>query len=423
MADIFGELNALLGGSTGTSKKADVPLVQQTREPSEVKGTSEPVGESDLDPVPESPQSDTDSSLREEPEQKIIDEVRTLPGMRHVANEARVFERPRESVFWIETVKIKPNPEQPRVTFDETKIRGLAESIRQYGMLQPIVVSKREIDVPTGTQVEYQIIAGERRYRAAQMIGLQHMPAIIRREQSDRIKLELALIENVQREDLHPLERGQAYKRLVKEFGLTVAEVGFRVGKSREAVSNTMRLLMLPEYVQQALVAGTVLEGQVRPLISLAHSPDRQRALFERIIHDGLGAREIENAARDIAIEAGHTVRAVRKEEKAELDAATRVYETRLADALGTRVSVKRTRGGRGKISIEFFSNEEFQNLLARMAAFQQEQSGGGDVPAGNGASSVVIHPPVPAEPRDLSDTIGNAEGSARPEDLNTFTV
>src|SRR3989344_7501864 len=116
-------------------------------------------------------------------------------------------ERPKESVFWIETVKIKPNPEQPRTTFDEDKIRALAESIRQYGILQPIVVSKREIDVPTGTHVEYQIIAGERRYRAAQMIGLVHMPAVIRREDSDRIKLELALIENLQREDLQPLEK------------------------------------------------------------------------------------------------------------------------------------------------------------------------------------------------------------------------
>lgn len=405
MTDIFGELNALSGGVADDAKKADDSASQQTADLKEEKEISGFLGENNPGSVLEQPQSEANSSLGQKPMEKTASSAYMLPGMRPVANEARVFERPKDSVFWIETVKIKPNPEQPRTTFDETKIRGLAESIRQYGILQPIVVSKREFDVPSGTQVEYQIIAGERRYRAAQMIGLQHIPAIIRREQSDRIKLELAVIENVQREDLHPLERAQAYKRLVKEFGLTVAEVGFRVGKSREAVSNTMRLLMLPEYVQQALVAGTVLEGQVRPLISLAHSPDHQRALFERIVRDGLGAREIENAARDIAIEAGHVVRAVRKEEKAELDAATRVYETKLADALGTRVSVKRTRSGKGKISIEFFSNEELQNLLTRMALPQEEGKNQVARSDDAAADTVVIYPPKP------------------PEDFSTFTV
>ena len=332
-------------------------------------------------------------------------------------------ERPKESVFWIETVKIKPNPEQPRTTFDEDKIRALAESIRQYGILQPIVVSKREIDVPTGTQVEYQIIAGERRYRAAQMIGLAHIPAIIRREDSERIKLELALIENLQREDLQPLKKAHAYKRLVKEFGLTATEVGFRVGKSREAVTNTMRLLMLPEYVQQALTAGHVTEGQARPLISLAHSPEEQRLLFERVVRDGLGARTIEQAAREVAVKVGIAVRPPRKVDKGTHDAATRLYETKLADMLGTRVSVKRSHDGKGKISIEFFSNEELQNLLKRMVALQEEgerEFGGVDT-SGN---TVVIHPPVPPAPSEpFEEQPLQPESAARPEDLTTFTV
>ena len=123
--------------------------------------------------------------------------------------------RVKESVFWIETVKICPNPEQPRTVFDQEKIAELSESIRQYGILQPIVVSKVEIDIPTGTRIEYQIIAGERRYRAASMLGLTQMPAIIRKEESQRIKLELALIENLQREDLNGIEKAKAYKRLV----------------------------------------------------------------------------------------------------------------------------------------------------------------------------------------------------------------
>src|SRR3989338_3509358 len=318
--------------------------------------------------------------------------------------------RPKESVFWIETSKIRPNPEQPRTMFDEPKIRALAESIRHYGILQPIVVSKREIDVPTGTEVEYQIVAGERRYRAAHMIGLAHMPAVIRREDSERIKLELALIENLQREDLQPLEKAHAYKRLVKEFGLTAADVGFRVGKSREAVANTMRLLMLPEYIQQALVTGQVTEGQARPLISLAHSPEDQRLLFERIIKDGLGSREIERAAREVAVKVGIVMRPPRKMDKSTHDAATRLYETKLADALGTRVSVKRTHDGRGKISIEFFSNEELQNLLARMATLQEEGKDQlTDANAHNVADAgetVMIRPPQPP-----------------PEDFSTFTV
>lgn len=306
-------------------------------------------------------------------------------------------EKPKESVFWVEVSKIKPNPEQPRTHFDEEKIRALAESIRQYGILQPIVVSKREIDVPTGTQVEYQIIAGERRYRAAQMIGLQHMPAIIRREESDKIKLELALIENLQREDLHPLEKAHAYKRLIGEFGLNAREVGMRVGKSREAVTNTMRLLLLPEYIQNAIALGGITEGQARPLITLVHSPEEQRTLFERVLGEGLVARDVEYAAREVLLRVG-TKTKVKRTEKAAYDATTRSVEVQLANVLGTRVSVKRTQEGKGKISIEFFSNEEFQNLLTRIASFQSEEK---------------------VEHEDAKES----EGIAQQDDLSTFTV
>jgi len=392
MANIFGELNVLLGGG-GEDKEVEIqPLQDQSSDVVSPTTLAQPANGNNVGSFLESPRNDARS----------------------------VSERPKESVFWIEIAKIKPNPEQPRTTFDENKIRALAESIRQYGILQPIVVSKREIDVPTGTQVEYQIIAGERRFRAAQMIGLVHMPAVIRREDSDRIKLELALIENLQREDLQPLEKAHAYKRLVKEFGLSAADVGFRVGKSRESVANTMRLLMLPEYVQQALVAGTVLEGQVRPLISLAHSPEEQRLLFERVVRDGLGARDVEEAARQVAGKMGIVLRPIRKAlvDKGTHDAATRLYETKLADALGTRVSVKRTRDGKGKISIEFFSNEELQNLLGRMAALQEEEGRGIDNDTNNvseGGGTVVIHPSAGGPEQ--------SEGAARPEDLSTFTV
>ena len=334
------------------------------------------------------------------------------------AQSAETFnERPKESVFWIETEKVKPNPEQPRTHFDEEKIRALAESIRQYGILQPIVVSKREIDVPTGTQVEYQIIAGERRYRAASMIGLQHIPAIIRREESDKIKLELALIENLQREDLNPMEKAYAYRRLMDDFNLTAKEVGMRVGKSREAVTNTVRLLLLPEYIQISITQGCVTEGQVRPLISLSHNGDEQRALFQRVVTESLVAREVESAARHVLAVIGPALHSPKKVDKDTFDATTRSFEARLADVLGTRVSVRRSREGKGKISIEFFSESELQNLLSRMAVSAEEQQQAG---ADDPCSSVVIRQPAPQEPDSEQFP---QEGIARPEDLNTFTV
>lgn len=331
-------------------------------------------------------------------------------------------ERPKESVFWVETEKIKPNPEQPRTHFDEEKIRALSESIRQYGMLQPIVVSKREIDVPTGTQVEYQIIAGERRYRAASMIGLQHIPAIIRREESDKIKLELALIENLQREDLNPMEKAYAYRRLMDEFHLIAKEVGMRVGKSREAVTNTVRLLLLPEYIQNAVSQGRVTEGQVRPLISLSHSFDEQHALFQRVVSEGLATRDVEAAARQVFARIGHIIRSPKKFDKDTFDATTRSFEVQLADVLGTRVSVRRSREGKGKISIEFFSESEFQNLMARMAAVQEQEQEQEQASSVNNTAenSVAIYPSPSSEPDEFSSP---QEGVARPEDLTTFTV
>ena len=283
--------------------------------------------------------------------------------------------RVKESVFWIETVKICPNPEQPRTVFDQEKIAELSESIRQYGILQPIVVSKVEIDIPTGTRIEYQIIAGERRYRAASMLGLTQMPAIIRKEESQRIKLELALIENLQREDLNGIEKAKAYKRLVDDFNLNPREVGLRVGKSREAVTNTMRLLALPENVQAALMQGRVSEGQVRPLISLGQNEEEQQALFNRILTHGLSSRDVERESRELMGNLGLMERPTKRNEKAQFEAATKMFEEKLAGALGTRVSVRRSQEGKGRISIEFFSDDEFKGILARIANPEENQA------------------------------------------------
>src|SRR3954468_17160918 len=154
-----------------------------------------------------------------------------------------------DSIFWVEVDRIEPNPYQPRKAFDEAALASLAESIRQYGVLQPLTVTRKEIERPgEGIFVEYELIAGERRLRASKLAGIAAVPVVIRTsEDTDRMKLELAIIENLQREDLNPLDRAKAFRQLVDEFGLQHKEIGTRVGKSREYVSNTLRLLLLPE--------------------------------------------------------------------------------------------------------------------------------------------------------------------------------
>src|SRR5882672_5654147 len=163
-----------------------------------------------------------------------------------------------DSIFWVEVERIKPNPFQPRKTFDEAALQSLAESIRSYGVLQPLTVTRKEIERPgEGISVEYELIAGERRLRAAKLAGIAQVPVVIRGgEDTDRMKLELAIIENLQREDLNVLDRALAFDRLVKEFGLKHHEIGKRVGKSREYVSNTLRMLQLPQEMQEGLKTG-----------------------------------------------------------------------------------------------------------------------------------------------------------------------
>jgi ParB family chromosome partitioning protein len=164
-----------------------------------------------------------------------------------------------DSIFWIDVDRIKPNPYQPRREFDEAKLKDLAESIRQYGILQPITVTRAEVVRDDGLGVEYELIAGERRLRASKLAGLQQIPAVIRAGADDaRAKLELAIIENLQREDLNPVDRAHAFDRLAKEFGFKHGQIGEKVGKSREYVSNTLRLLSLPEEMLQALTEGKI---------------------------------------------------------------------------------------------------------------------------------------------------------------------
>jgi ParB family chromosome partitioning protein len=262
-----------------------------------------------------------------------------------------------DSIFWVEVDRIKPNPFQPRKTFDEAALTSLAESIHSYGVLQPLTVTRKEIERPgEGIFVEYELVAGERRLRAAKQAGLKVVPAVIRTvEDSDRMKLELAIIENLQREDLNVVDRALAFERLTKEFGLKHIEVGKRVGKSREYVSNTLRILMLPMEMRDALAAGEITEGHTRPLLMLMDRPAEQQTFFHEIIAQRMTVRDAEQLARRIATER------IRKQD---LSPELMQLEREFTEKLGTRVRIERKDNG-GKVLIDFFSNDDLDNIRA----------------------------------------------------------
>jgi len=262
----------------------------------------------------------------------------------------------QDSIFWVEVDRIKPNPFQPRKTFDEAALASLAESIRQYGVLQPLTVTRKEIERPgEGIYVEYELIAGERRLRASKLAGIAQVPVVIRSsEDSDRMKLELAIIENLQREDLNALDRAKAFRQLVDLFGLHHKEIGVRVGKSREYVSNTLRILLLPEEMQTALEAGEITEGHTRPLLMLTDRPPEQYTLFREIIDRRLTVRDSEALARRVAIE--------RVRHKALVSPDLLSLEKQLSERLGTRVRIEKKDTG-GKLMIDFFSPEDLTQL------------------------------------------------------------
>ncbi|MBU2109931.1 ParB/RepB/Spo0J family partition protein [Patescibacteria group bacterium] len=264
-----------------------------------------------------------------------------------------------QKIFWIEVDKIKPNPMQPRSNFDEARLLDLAESIRQYGVLQPLVVVRKEIDLETGTRVEYELIAGERRLRAAKIAGLMQVPVIIRDDEGDKIKLELAIIENLQREDLNPLERAVAFKRLAHDFKLKHHEIGGRIGKSRVFVTNTLRLLNLPEEIQRGLRGGIVSEGHMRPLLMLSDRKEEQTTLYYEILEKKLTVRQSEEISRRIAQD-----RARKKDNLP--DPETKLLEEKISESLGTKVMLER-QGEKRKLQIEFFSDEELQAFLDKI--------------------------------------------------------
>lgn len=270
-----------------------------------------------------------------------------------------------DSVFWVEVDKIFPNPFQPRREFDEERLKALADSIRQYGVLQPLVVTRKEVEKPDGgIATTYELIAGERRLRASKLSGLKEVPVVIRQgEESDAVKLELAIIENLQREDLNAIDRAKAFAQLANEFGLSHGEIGTKVGKSREFVSNSIRLLALPEEIQQAVINKDITEGHARALLMLSDRPQEQQTLFKEIVLKKTSVRITEQLARRIATDK------IRKHDKTP---EMMEIEKSLTETLGTRVVIENRPNG-GRLLIEFFSPEDLSHIVAALAQREAE--------------------------------------------------
>jgi len=242
--------------------------------------------------------------------------------------------------------RIVMNPQQPRTHFAESGLNDLAESIRQHGIIQPLVVTKKGD--------HFELIAGERRLRSAKLIGLEEVPVIVREEGSQK-KLELALIENLQREDLNPLESARAYQRLIEEFNITQEEAAKKLGKARSSIANALRLLTLPESIQAALASGKITEAHAKYLLGL-EGTDRQLNMLKKILRQNLTVAETDKEIKRL----GGTKAAKPK------DYFDRAKEEELSEYLSTKVELKR-RGKGGQIIIDFYSEEELGEIVKKI--------------------------------------------------------
>jgi len=324
-----------------------------------------------------------------------------------------------DSVFWVEVDRISPNPYQPRIDFNEENLKSLAESIRQYGVLMPLVVTRKDIEkADGGIQTAYELIAGERRLRASKLVGLKEVPVVIRAgEQTDRMKLELAIIENLQREDLNAIDRARALAQLAENFGLTHAEIGAKVGKSREFVSNSIRLLALPDAVQQAVVGKEITEGHARALLMLSDRPEEQDTLFKEIMLKKTTVRFVEQMARRIATDK------IRKHDKTP---EMMELERSLTETLGTRVMIENRPNG-GRVMIEFFSPEDLSHIATILAERREQEARLSEAATASveETRSEVVQDDATSTP--APETTPDASPAAEPEDdlysVSGFTV
>ena len=249
----------------------------------------------------------------------------------------------------VKLTAVEPNRDQPRKNFDEDALLELAESIKQFGLLQPILVQERD--------GYYEIIAGERRWRAAKIAGLKEVPVIIK-NLTDQEIVEISLIENIQREDLNPIEEAQAYKRLLNEFHLKQDEVAERVSKSRTAVTNSMRLLKLCDEVQQMVVNEMINTGHARALLSI-EDPEEQYMIAQKVFDEKMSVREVEKLVKNL-----HKPEKPKKAENKSLEVIYQNIEEKLKESLGTKVSISSKDNGAGKIQIEFYDHDDLDRLM-----------------------------------------------------------
>lgn len=254
----------------------------------------------------------------------------------------------KNGVLEVDINLIDSNPHQPRLSFDKEKLEALAQSIKHHGIIQPLVVSKNG--------GRYELIAGERRYLAAKIAGLSKVPVIIR-EAEEKEKLELALAENIQRHDLNVIEEARAYKKLSDDFEMNQEEIADRVGKSRSAVANKMRLLNLPVEIQRAVIENKITEGHAKAILAI-ENPEKQRALFELIMKQNLTVRQAEDKTREIEVRSHKRIVNISPEIKD--------LESKLMGVLGTKVKVTKSGGG-GRIVIEYYSEEELNDIINKI--------------------------------------------------------
>ena len=307
-----------------------------------------------------------------------------------------------DSVFWIDVERIQPNPYQPRREFSEEGLKSLADSIRQYGVLQPLVVSRSDVEKSDGgLESLYELIAGERRLRASKLAGLKQVPVVIRSGDTNLSKLELAIIENLQREDLNAIDRARALKKLIDDFGISHTETAAKIGKSREYVSNSIRLLSLPEHMQGAIIGKEITEGHARTLLSLNDHPEERESLFREITLKRLSVRAAENIARSIAQERVH---AHHRKTPEMIE-----FEKKLTETLGTRVIIETNAEG-GRLLIDFFSPDDLSALVTSLASNPSSETN--SQPSNISTNEeTVIDPIIPAAPEESEDELYSVSG------------
>ena len=266
-----------------------------------------------------------------------------------------------KEVDTIDIYKIEPNSNQPRKNFNEDKIHELAESIKQHGLIEPLIVQK-------GKKGFYTIIAGERRWRAAREAGVKEIPVVVK-EYSDQQVMEIALIENIQREDLNAIEEAEAYERLIKDFNLKQDEVAERVSKSRVAITNSLRLLKLDPRVREMIIEDKIKSGHARALLSVT-DPEEQYRLAVMIFDNSMSVRETEKMVKKYLADKDKPTKEVKKKDT-QTELIYKDYEEKLKTVIGTKVNINNKGKGKGKIEIEYFSPDEFDRIIGMMMSMR----------------------------------------------------